>query len=238
MKKILNIIVLIAITCCLLTFYACNKNKDSKFKQSKTKIEKKDFDVPLIKGLIVSGINLHDTANNIQGQILFPRISTQDYKDFNIKPINDFVSNNIKGFVSIVKKNKDYKTNKDHNILILKVLYAYQYKDITSCVFKKDVHLVNQKDTTTTYLSLNYNKNTGKMIAFDKMFNINQNNINDFKAIFGKELSNYDLQQMKDLDYNIEKDTISLNVYSKQSKKQIRLRQPLNKVASYIGNGN
>lgn len=240
-KRIIKLLFITIILSSVVMFVACNKSNKkptSKLQPSNEKLQK-DKDLVLMDGMTVAAINLHDTANNIQGMVVFPRINQKEFSYINIQPINKYLEVTLHEFVNKVKENnKSGKNVMDKNLFNLKVKYVQDYKDIISCVFEKTTHFSNTMDTTTIIQSINYNQNTSKILTFYDVFKLNNNNIKDFQKVFGKELQKFTKEDMKNLDFNIEKDTISLNIVSKINNKQIRLRQPLSKVASFIGNGN
>jgi hypothetical protein len=240
-KRIKNILFFTVILISILSFSSCKKasnDKKSMFHPSKEKLIL-DKNVKLMEGMAACGINLHDTVNNIKGLIVFPRINQKQYSSINTKPISKLVETNIQSFVKQVKiNNKTKGKNKDANIFNFQVKYCQNYKDIISCVFDKKIHYSQSLDTISSFQSVNYNKKTGKILSFYDVFKVNDNNIKAFQNVFGKQLEQYSKEEMKNIDFNIEEDTISLNIVSKNNNKQIRLRQPLSKVESFIGNGN
>lgn len=230
MKKNLTLLAILTFVLSI-TFVACDKKEEKKIKTTKYAV-KEDYVISSLYG--ISGYNIKDTINNIYGAMLVPLSKVKD-NNTNIKPITDNIGNQMQEFVNQVKKNKAEGKN---FIEIRPAYFIFYDQEIYSCLIKKTICFANQ-DTIKTYNTVLFNYKENKALGFDNIFSVTESNLSDFLALFSKEMSSLNLQELKTTDFNLETDTICFNVKQSSPKNfytQKQYKQSIDNLRPFLKN--
>ncbi|MFA6807315.1 MAG: hypothetical protein WCR29_07845, partial [Bacteroidales bacterium] len=177
----------------------------------------------------ISGYHIKDTINNIYGALLVP-ISKLEDNNIDIKPITSNIGIQMQKFVDKVKQRK---SEGDNFIEIRPAYFVFHDNEIYSCLIKKTICLANE-DTTKTYNTIIFNYIKNKMLGFDDIFNVNEFNYSQFVQLFDKKMSSLELKSLKQVDFNIETDSISFNIQENNTIN--RYKQSIENLRPYFKN--
>jgi hypothetical protein len=193
-------------------------------KQSEFKFDK---DPVLMDGFTLNGMKINDTANNAT-VVLFPLQATSREVKISAQPTFKIIEQIMKSFAQNAKK--EPRDGKTKNTLSVQVIYFSEYKNVLSCCYEAKQRFVSQSDTSVFIKSINYSKNSEKDVLFNQFFDVNANNAKDFLALWAdKTIKEMPLSSLSSLDFNIEKDSISINLPNNK-----RVKQSIAKLSKYI----
>lgn len=167
--------------------------------------------ITLPKGVNLLTMGLNDTANNIKGKIMFCRQQSIDSKDtLPIYQINKQAQTIIHNFCKQVKKN-NLISKDDTNYFYLYIYSITASDNIISVLFKNKYHFSGTDSTEQKYFSFNYDTKINKEIKFLDRYNINKDNISAFNRKLDHNYNHsYKSEDLKDLSFLLDKDTIWL----------------------------
>lgn len=225
MKNKLSLFLILSVLLSI-TFIQCQKKEEKKLKTTKYEV-KENYVISSV--YTISGYHIKDTINNIYGALLVP-ISKLEDNNINIKPITSNIGIQMQEFVDKVKQRKSEGEN---FIEIRPAYFVFHDNEIYSCLIKKTICLANE-DTTKTYNTIIFNYIKNKMLGFDDIFNVNESNYSQFVQLFDKNISSLELKSLKQVDFNIETDSISFNIQGNNTIN--RYKQSIENLRPYFKN--
>lgn len=236
MSKKITLSIAIIFSLSLLHF-SCNKQGKEDVKITKYEV-KENYYMPKIFGL--SGYNIKDTVNDIYGGLLFP-ISRVKENEINIKPIEKSIGSQMQIFVNEVKKRKSKGKIEGKNFIEIRPTYFILYDDyLYSCLIKKTTCYASE-DTIKDYYTILYNYREDIVLGFDDIFLVKDSNFSSFISLLPKDISIKNIEQLKNIDFNIETDSISFNVNQDKADNQFikkQFRQSIETLRPYFKNKN
>jgi len=209
-----------------ISFFQCKKKEEPMIKAAKYEVSEKYV---ISSAYVLSGYHLKDTVNNIYGAMLVP-INKEKDESINTKLINSNIGTQMQAFVDEVVKRK---AKGDNYIEIRPAYFVFHDGEIYSCLIKKTICFATE-DTTRTYNTITFNFLKNKMLFFDDIFQVDKTNFSQFSKLFDKKMSSIELQSLKELDFNIETDSISFNV--QDHKTTNRYKQSIENLRPYFKN--
>ena len=209
-----------------ISFIQCQKKEQKEFKTTKYEV-KENYIIHSAYG--ISGVHVKDTVNNIYGAMLIPISKIKD-NNINIKPITTNIGSQMQDFVDQVKKRK---AEGDNFIEIRPAYFIFHNNELYSCLIKKTICFANE-DTTKTYNTVIFNYLENKELSFDDIFQVNEENYNEFIQLFDKKMSSIGLQGLKQIDFNIEMDSIAF--YVQEEKTFNHYKQSIETLRPYFKN--
>jgi len=225
MKNKLSLFLILSVLLSI-TFIQCQKKEEKKLKTTKYEV-KENYVISSV--YTISGYHIKDTINNIYGALLVP-ISKLEDNNINIKPITSNIGIQMQEFVDKVKQRKSEGEN---FIEIRPAYFVFHDNEIYSCLIKKTICLANE-DTTKTYNTIIFNYIKNKLLGFDDIFNVNESNYSQFVQLFDKNISSLELKSLKQVDFNIETDSISFNIQGNNTIN--RYKQSIENLRPYFNN--
>lgn len=225
MKNKLSLFLILSVLLSI-TFIQCQKKEEKKLKTTKYEV-KENYVISSV--YTISGYHIKDTINNIYGALLVP-ISKLEDNNINIKPITSNIGIQMQEFVDKVKQRKSEGEN---FIEIRPAYFVFHDNEIYSCLIKKTICLANE-DTTKTYNTIIFNYIKNKLLGFDDIFNVNESNYSQFVQLFDKNMSSLELKSLKQVDFNIETDSISFNIQENNTIN--RYKQSIENLRPYFNN--
>ncbi|MCK9163952.1 MAG: hypothetical protein M0O93_06370 [Bacteroidales bacterium] len=225
MKNKLSLFLILSVLLSI-TFIQCQKKEEKKLKTTKYEV-KENYVISSV--YTISGYHIKDTINNIYGALLVP-ISKLEDNNIDIKPITSNIGIQMQEFVDKVKQRKSEGEN---FIEIRPAYFVFHDNEIYSCLIKKTICLANE-DTTKTYNTIIFNYIKNKLLGFDDIFNVNESNYSQFVQLFDKNISSLELKSLKQVDFNIETDSISFNIQGNNTIN--RYKQSIENLRPYFNN--
>lgn len=187
----------------LIMIVSCNKTLDNE--EIVDVYEEQSISLP--ENMSIASIRLKDTINNIRGMVSYAGYPDKSKTKIDMKVANECWQNDLRAFTKQIKglENMD---RTDTNYYNIKVRSVYYTNKLVSVLYDKHSHISGKKDTISEILTVNYDRNTGEIKPFNKFFKVNKDNLTEFNKIFS---SNFTLNDLQNLSYNIEKGIISIN---------------------------